>query len=127
MGIDAAGSAFELEECRGPDCILRRLPFSPAACRLDTNGRARVVLHLDGEEASDFLNFVLKVSCWVGCGGAHHMVLRPSAKPAVGARHGRSHPRSHSPRPATPPASTPAGLHATKPRCHCGQTLPHPH
>ncbi|EFJ44707.1 hypothetical protein VOLCADRAFT_118653, partial [Volvox carteri f. nagariensis] len=28
--------------------------------RLDTNGRARVVLHLDGEEASDFLNFVLK-------------------------------------------------------------------
>ena len=29
-------------------------------CRLDTNGRARLTIYLNGEEASDVINFVLK-------------------------------------------------------------------
>ncbi|GLC33353.1 hypothetical protein PLESTB_000342400 [Pleodorina starrii] len=55
--------------------------------RLDTNGRARVVLHLDGEEASDFFNFVLKddaTNTWYDNNGTNFKVpLRPDATSAA--------------------------------------------
>ncbi|GIL61955.1 hypothetical protein Vafri_16315 [Volvox africanus] len=55
--------------------------------RLDTNGRARVVLHLDGEEASDFLNFVLKddaTNTWYDNNGTNFKVpLRADATSAA--------------------------------------------
>ncbi|PNW80482.1 hypothetical protein CHLRE_07g319300v5 [Chlamydomonas reinhardtii] len=55
--------------------------------RLDTNGRARVVLHLDGEEASDFLNFVLKddaTNTWYDNNGTNFKVeLRADASPSA--------------------------------------------
>ncbi|GFR47292.1 hypothetical protein Agub_g8979 [Astrephomene gubernaculifera] len=59
--------------------------------RLDTNGRSRVVLHLDGEEASDYLNFVLKddaTNTWYDNNGSNFKVpLRadPSASASAAA------------------------------------------